>query len=173
FELQMYTVDKDGDPSDERLSYRKLSEPTICKFTWKSKLFENIEHKHILRWSVAVSDKSTSSPEFRLLAISCINVKVLESFKQIIDKTHTKKETNDHGLTFVFMIKNFESKNSGYSIAPIDNKELPIEYGGIVELFSEKDNSISSQNDEKDNDGYFLIILTLSGVYKYHIKNKS
>ncbi|CAG8839517.1 14393_t:CDS:1, partial [Racocetra persica] len=142
FELQMYTVYKDGDPSDERLSYRKLSEPTIFEFTKeKLKFFENIKHEHILRWFVAVSDKSTSSPGFRLLAISCINIKDLESF---IDKTQPKKETIDHGLTFVFMITN-------NSITPIDNKELQVEYGGIVKLFSEKD-SRSSQNAEKDKD---------------------
>ncbi|CAG8771036.1 3332_t:CDS:1, partial [Dentiscutata heterogama] len=33
------------------------------------------EYENIFKWVVAVSDKSASSSEFRLLAISCISIK--------------------------------------------------------------------------------------------------
>ncbi|CAG8800613.1 1739_t:CDS:2, partial [Dentiscutata erythropus] len=69
-----------------------------------------------------------------------------------------------------------EIRNHGgdYSIHDIDNKELPIKCGGIVRLFSEKEyinNQKVEQITDKSNknaDGHILILLTLSGIYKYH-----
>ncbi|CAG8708872.1 10660_t:CDS:2, partial [Racocetra persica] len=88
-------------------------------------------------------------------------------------------EIRNHGFTFVFIISNI---NSDYSIHDIDDKELPIKYGGIVKLFSkedyitnqktEKDKQITEKSNQNSDDGYILILLTLSGIYKYHIKNK-
>ncbi|CAG8794471.1 25517_t:CDS:2 [Gigaspora margarita] len=71
---------------------------------------------------------------------------------------------------------------SDYSMHDIDDKELLIKYGGIVKLFSEKDyvnnqkveevEQITNKNNQSA-DGNILIILTISGIYKYFIKNKS
>ncbi|CAG8664102.1 27815_t:CDS:2, partial [Racocetra persica] len=174
FELQMYTIEKldnnEGLPStsdsvmkddlklendidledDKKTSYRELSSiPTSFKFTDKQLNLIKNEHENIFS---AVSDKSTSLPEYRLLAISFINIKDMKYYRESTNGIHPI-ETLNHGFTFVFMIK-----NEDYSINYI--KELQIEYGGIVKLFSKNDNII---------DGHLLIILAISGIYKYHV----
>ncbi|CAG8550238.1 10100_t:CDS:2 [Dentiscutata erythropus] len=201
FELQIYNIknsdnadgsilendseQKDGmkpesDPELEdgqKLSYRKFpSIPTTFKFTDRQLNLIKNQHEDIFRWSVAVSDKSTiSSSEFRLLAISCINLKDIKYFKENLNKIHPT-EIHNHGFTFIFIIN---ITNNDYSISNINDKKLPINYGGIVKLFSKKD-YINNQSAEKDKradkrsqnaDGHILIILTLSGIYKYHMKN--
>ncbi|KAF0551106.1 hypothetical protein F8M41_023712 [Gigaspora margarita] len=56
---------------------------------------------------------------------------------------------------FIFIIYN------DYSIDNTEDKDLLIKYGGIVKLFYEKDYIA-----DKNADVHFLIILTLSGIYK-------
>ncbi|CAG8497958.1 6931_t:CDS:2 [Cetraspora pellucida] len=178
YDLQMYTVDGNGsklddfDPNDMRSSYRNLSRiPATFNFTDKQLGWIKKEDENILRWSVAVSDKSTSSPEFRLLAISCTNLKDMKSYQESLNEKQSVT-TLDHGLTFVFVIEN------DYSISPIKDREISFKYGGIVKLFSitnpivEKDNKRKIDNSSQSADEHFLIILTITGVYKYHIKNK-
>ncbi|CAG8570323.1 4105_t:CDS:2 [Cetraspora pellucida] len=174
YELQMYTVDGKGsklddlNPTDERSSYRKLTRKSAdFKFTVKQLDWIKNERKNekILRWSVAVSDKSTSSPEFRLLAISCINIEDLKSYHESLNEKKSV-ETLNNGLTFVFVIE------KDYSISPINDREISFKYGGIVKLFSTNDNTIVVKDNKQNTDEHFLIILTLTGVYKYHIKNK-
>ncbi|CAG8715488.1 12211_t:CDS:2, partial [Dentiscutata erythropus] len=168
--------DNDTDlEDDKKTSYRELSSaPTAFKFTDKQLNLIKNEHENILKWSIAVSDKLTSLPKFRLLTISCINLKDIKYYKGNPTGIHPIGTLN-HGFTFVFMI------NDDYSISNIE--ELPIEYGGIVKLFSKND-KITNQNVEKDNDkqiidktsqndGHLLIILTLSGIHKYHINMKN
>ncbi|KAF0486239.1 hypothetical protein F8M41_022702 [Gigaspora margarita] len=144
FDLQMYDLGPKNESNldDQKLSYRDLHNidvPTKFKFTIEQlNSIKEINVANKLWWHINVSEKSTSSPSFRLLTISCIS-----TYSYVVN----------YGLTFVFII------NDDYSISNFDDKELPIQYGGIVLLIS-------------DFDGYFLIILTLSGVYKYHIKNK-
>ncbi|CAG8785370.1 38480_t:CDS:2, partial [Gigaspora margarita] len=184
FELQMYDIknsnNKDGlalgidseqkgslEPEsglelgdDQESSYSKLSSiPTTFKFTETQLNLINNEHDDIHSWFVAVSNKTTCSSEFRLLAISFTSLKDMEYYKKNSSKMHPS-EIQNHGFTF----------------------ESPIKYGGIVKLFSKKD-YINGQKTEKDNqstdkssqntDGHFLILLTVSGIHKYHMKNKS
>ncbi|CAG8586884.1 1998_t:CDS:2 [Dentiscutata erythropus] len=138
---------------DQELSYRKLSSiPTAFKFTDKQLNMNKDEYENIFRWIVAVSDKSASSSEFRLLAISCVSTKDVPNYKEI-----HPTEIHNNGFTFVFIIN---ISNNDYSIDYIDDKKLPNKYGGIVKLFSKKD------------DEHLLILLTLSGIYKYQMKNK-
>ncbi|CAG8526656.1 39854_t:CDS:2 [Gigaspora margarita] len=126
-------------------------------------LIKNVP-KPIARWSAAVSDKLTNSLKFRLLAISCISVKDMEYCKEHYKKINPKKIQNiqNNGLTFVFII------NNDYSIDNIEDKKLLIKYSRIVNLFYEKDYIV-----DQDADDHFLILLTLSEFYKYHMKNKS
>ncbi|CAG8699653.1 4586_t:CDS:2, partial [Cetraspora pellucida] len=198
FELQIYTIEKlhnkEGDSElkddlksennigledDKITSYRELSSiPTTFKFTNEQLNLIKNEHENIFRWSIAVSDKSTSLPEYRLLAISFINIKDMKYYKESPNGIHPI-ETLNHGYTFVFMIK-----NDDYSICNI--KELPIEYGGIVKLFSKNDNKTNQKAEEnndkqiidksvQNDDVHFLVILAFSGIYKFHMnmKNKS
>ncbi|KAF0551105.1 hypothetical protein F8M41_023711 [Gigaspora margarita] len=72
------------------------------------------------------------------------------------------QNTQNHGFTFVFII------NNDYTIDYTEDKELLIKCGGMVKLFYEKDYIA----DQRYCD-HFLILLTLSEIYKYHIKNKS
>ncbi|CAG8449587.1 5257_t:CDS:10 [Dentiscutata erythropus] len=182
-----HEADSDGANDSNRgeeSSYRKLSSirtETKLPFTKTQLSFINLiknDPKPIFRWSVAVSDKSISSSEFRLLAISCISLKDMEYCKELytrnkLNPTEIQKIKNN-GFTLIFII------NNDYSISNIGDKESLIEHGGIVKLFYEK-NSIADQK-EKDTktvkssqniDDHFLILLTLSGIYKYHIENKS
>ncbi|CAG8808696.1 10545_t:CDS:1, partial [Gigaspora rosea] len=55
---------------DQKLSYRKLSNALHIKYKFTKKQMELFRREDIFRWSIAVSDKSTSPSEFRLLAIS-------------------------------------------------------------------------------------------------------
>ncbi|CAG8783836.1 771_t:CDS:2, partial [Racocetra persica] len=137
---------------DQISSSRKLSK-IYTTFEFTDLIRNKCTNK--LRWSVAVSDKSTSLPEFRILAISCINLEDMKYYKKSSSEIHLV-ETKNNGFTFVFII------DDEYSISNIDEENLSIECGGIVELFS-------CQN----ADEHFLIILALSGIYKYHIKDKS
>ncbi|RIB20410.1 hypothetical protein C2G38_2080833, partial [Gigaspora rosea] len=73
-------------------------------------------------------------------------------------------QIHNNGFTFVFTIN---YNNNNYSINYIDDKKLPNKYGGIVKLFSKKD------KDSQNADEHLLILLALSGIYKYHMKNKS
>ncbi|KAF0559395.1 transient receptor potential channel pyrexia-like [Gigaspora margarita] len=165
--------------NDQELSYRKLfSISNTFKFTDTQLNLIKDKHENIFMWSVAVSDKSFSSSEFRLLAISFISLEDMKYYKENSNKMHPMEICN-HGFTFVFIISYI---NSDYSIHDIDDKEIPIKYGGIVKLFSEKDYKNNQkvekveQMTDKNNqnaDGYILILLTLSGIYKYLIKNKS
>ncbi|CAG8633100.1 17097_t:CDS:2 [Gigaspora margarita] len=191
FELQMYEIKISNDKDDSKQkSYRELSKiHTPSKFTngqinLSKFINEQINlskdkdaHKNIIKWSVSVSDKSTSSSEFRLLAISYISLKDMEDYRNKFKKFHLMKIPNN-GFTFVFIINII---NNVYSISDFKDKELPIKYGGVVKFISKK-NDIINQNDEKDKqrtdkssqnaDRYTLIILTLSGIYKYQMKNK-
>ncbi|CAG8548268.1 17346_t:CDS:2, partial [Racocetra persica] len=170
FELQMYTIEKldnkegltsksnselkddskaendTGIENNQKSSYRELSSiPTTFKFTDEQQNWINIENENLLRWSVAVPDKSNSLPEFRLLAISFINIEDMRYYKNNSSEIHLV-ETPNKGATFVFII------HDDYSISSIDNKILSIEYGGIVKLFSEKDNIAHKyDNDEQEN----------------------
>ncbi|CAG8551281.1 5195_t:CDS:2 [Dentiscutata erythropus] len=183
FELQMYNINNSNNADDstlennseqkddlkpesdpeigdgQGLSYKKLSSiHTTFKFTDKQLNLIKDEYENIFRWSVAVSDKSTGSSEFRLIAMSCINLKDMRYYEENFNKIHPSEIPN-HGFTF----------------------ELPIKYGGIVKLFSKKD-SLDNKKAEEDKqrtdkisqnaDGYTLILFTLSGIYKYQIKNK-
>ncbi|CAG8583863.1 12749_t:CDS:2 [Cetraspora pellucida] len=127
-ELQVYNINKDLHSIDIPIKpkFKFPNEP--FKFIKEQlDLIKKIGYKNIFRWSITVSDKSTSLPEFRLLALSCIN---LEDMKSSNEPYHKKIENNENnGLTFVFMIKN--NKNNNYSICNINGKELPIKYGGI------------------------------------------
>ncbi|CAG8680339.1 3734_t:CDS:2, partial [Dentiscutata heterogama] len=163
---------------DQELSYKKLSSiDTTFKFTDRQLDLIKDEYENIFRWSVAVSDKSTSSSEFRLLAISCISLKDMIYYKENLNKIHLT-ETPNHGFTFVFIIN---INNDNYLISAINDKELPIKFGGIVKLFFKKD-CLNNKEVEKDkqrtnkisqnSDGYTLILFTLTGIYKYQIKNK-
>ncbi|CAG8494550.1 8250_t:CDS:10 [Dentiscutata erythropus] len=151
---------------EQELSYRKFSRIHTTKLPFTEtqiSLIKNVP-KPIVRWSVAVSDKSSNSPKFRLLAISCISIKDMEYYKEHYKKIGPKEIQNiqNNGFTFVFII------NNDCTISNPDDKELLIKCGGIVKLFYEKD-YIADQ----DADGHFLILLILSGIYKYHVKNKS
>ncbi|CAG8735294.1 3160_t:CDS:10, partial [Gigaspora margarita] len=149
FELKMYNIN--NFKNEDGLIFEKDSKPKNAQID----LIKNVP-KPILRWSVAVSDKSTNSSKFKLLAISCINAKDMEYFKEYYKKISSKKIQNiqNNGFIFVFII------NKDYSINNTEDKKLLIKYSGIVKLFYE------------DADDYFLILLTLSGIYKHHIKNK-
>ncbi|KAF0530351.1 transient receptor potential ion channel protein [Gigaspora margarita] len=183
FELQMYEIKISNDKDDSKQkSYRELSKiHTPSKFTngqinLSKFINEQINlskdkdvHKNIIKWSVSVSDKSTSSSEFRLLAISYISLKDMEDYRNKFKKFHLMKIPNN-GFTFVFIINII---NNDYSISEFKDKELPIKFGGVVKFISkdEKDKQIidkSSQNADTNT----LIILTLSGIYKYQMKNK-
>ncbi|CAG8584399.1 21431_t:CDS:2 [Gigaspora rosea] len=130
FELQMYDIkiSNNKDVSEQK-SYRELSRiNTTFKFTnGQINLSKDKDvDKNLFRWSVAVSDKSTSSSEFRLLAISYISLKDLEYYKKNFDNIHLTQIPN-HGFTFVFIIKII---NNVYSISDFKDKELPIKYSG-------------------------------------------
>ncbi|CAG8778433.1 14969_t:CDS:2 [Gigaspora margarita] len=194
FELQMYDINKNSNDSDDstldnnseqkdgmkpksdpklgndqELSYRKLfSISTTFKFTDSQLNLIKDKHVNLFTWSVAVSDKSFSLSEFRLLTISFISLEDLKYYQENSNQMHPM-EIRNHGFTFVFIISHI---NSEYSIHDIDDKELPIKYGGIVKLFSENDYT-NNQKVEENADGYILILLTLSGIYKCLIKNKS
>ncbi|CAG8726520.1 11014_t:CDS:1, partial [Dentiscutata heterogama] len=152
---------------EQELSYRKFSRihtDTKLPFTEMQLDWIMNASKSIFTWSVAVSDKSTNSSKFRLLAISCISIKDMEYYKEYYKKIDPKEIQNiqNNGFTFVFII------NNDCTIKNTEDKELLIKYGGIVKLFYEKDYIA-----EQDADDHFLILLTLSGIHKYHIKNKS
>ncbi|RIB25574.1 hypothetical protein C2G38_2165563 [Gigaspora rosea] len=139
--------------------------------------------KNILRWSVSVSDKSTSSSEFRLLAITYISLKDMEDYR--FKKIHPMEIPNN-GFTFVFIIniinnvysisefKDKESLIKYCGVVKFKDKELPIKYGGVVKFISKKDEKDKQITDKSSQnaDRYTLIILTLSGIYKYQMKNK-
>ncbi|CAG8460976.1 16905_t:CDS:2, partial [Racocetra persica] len=165
FELRMYNVENPGKDDlnvedNKRLSYRTLSHGSKLDF---SELISSMKKpiKNMLKWSVAVSDKSINeSMEFRLLAISCISHEDMRPKKER-QVDHYK----DRGFTMVFRIN---KDKDDYSIIDVKDKELLIEYGGIVKLFSNQDNQ-KIINDQKI-DEYFLILLKASGIYKYHLK---
>ncbi|CAG8743532.1 1135_t:CDS:2, partial [Racocetra persica] len=181
FKLQAYIIEPDKDSSienDQKFSYKKLS-PIPIKFESASKSslysFKNFKKT---RWSIAVSDKLTSTSE-RLLAISCVG------FRDMVHYNDSSSivmpiEIPENGSTSVFIINQI---NDNYSVSSIDGKCLLIVYGGIVKLFSKQDHIIN-QKTEKDKqsieessqnvDEHFLILLKFSGIYKYHIDmNKS
>ncbi|RIB23843.1 hypothetical protein C2G38_2170194 [Gigaspora rosea] len=192
FELKMYNIMKYEDDSslekdsksengskrenepdridEQESSYRKFSRihaKTTLPFTeTQICLIKNVP-KPIVKWFVAVSNESTNSSKFRLLAISCISLKDMEYYKEVYKNIGPNEIQNiqNNGFTFVFIINN---NNNYYSINNTEDKELLIKYGGIVKLFYEKDHIA-----DQDTDDHFLILLTLSGIYKYHMKNKS
>ncbi|CAG8824949.1 38744_t:CDS:1, partial [Gigaspora margarita] len=106
FELKMYdiknlknedgiTLEKDLKPENEpnrdkqELSYRKFSSiHNDTKLPFTEMQYDCIKNvpKPILRWSVAVSDKSTNSSKFKLLAISCISLKDMKYYEKIMIK---------------------------------------------------------------------------------------
>ncbi|RIB10864.1 hypothetical protein C2G38_154392 [Gigaspora rosea] len=198
FKLQAYIVELDNDSSiedDHKLSRKKLSlVSTTFEPTDKSLLdsFKDFKDKAKARWSIAVSDKLASTLEVRLLAISCIGFSEMTHYKdsssivmpkEIPENSNVKPEEEipeipENGRNSVLIINKINNNNN-YSVSFIDGKELPIRYGGIVKLFSKQDH----QKDEKDkqtigencqNVEHFLILLKVSGIYKYHIDmNKS
>ncbi|KAF0530360.1 transient receptor potential cation channel subfamily a member 1-like isoform x1 [Gigaspora margarita] len=159
FELQMYDIKISNDKVDSKQkSGRELSKiHTTFKFTngqINLSKDKNV-HKNILE---------------------CL--KDMEYYKENFDNIHPTQIPN-HGFTFVFIINII---NNVYSISDFKDKELPIKYGGVVKLISKK-NDIINQNGEKNDkqrtdkssqnaDIYTFIILTLSGIYKYQMKNK-
>ncbi|CAG8521006.1 33193_t:CDS:10 [Gigaspora margarita] len=152
---------------EQELSYRKFSSiHNDTKLPFTETQYDCIKNvpKPIVRWSVAVSDKSTNSSKFRLLAISCISLEDMKYYEENYDKIDPTEIQNiqNNRFTFIFII------NNDNSIDNTEDKELLIKYGGIVKLFYEKDYIA-----DKNADVYFLIILTLSGIYKYLMKNKS
>ncbi|CAG8738378.1 14888_t:CDS:2, partial [Gigaspora rosea] len=112
FELQMYDINKNSDDAgdstlennseqkddmkpesdselgnDQELSYRKLfSIPTKFKFTDTQLNLIKDKHENIFMWSVAVSDKSFSSSEFRLLTISFISLEDMKYYQENSDQ---------------------------------------------------------------------------------------
>ncbi|CAG8619579.1 7145_t:CDS:2 [Cetraspora pellucida] len=194
FELQLYNVDLDynlklentPDLFNQETSYRKLSPlPKVFSFTKTDQEnqelttsptqfsfidtnLEAIKNTNILRWSVSVSDKSTNVSEFRefrLLAISCISLEDMDYYTKDSSERDTT-ETQNKGFTFVFIIVKLEEN---YLIR--NDKMLSLEYGGIVRLFSNNDNN--KKKGSKRPDEGFIIILTLSGICKYHLKMRN
>ncbi|KAF0530355.1 hypothetical protein F8M41_012200 [Gigaspora margarita] len=110
FELQMYDIKISNNKDDSKQkSYRELSKiHTTFKFTnGQVNLSKDKDvHKNVIRWSVSVSDKSTSSSEFRLLAISYISLKDMEYYKENFNKIHPMQIPN-HGFTFVFHYQDY------------------------------------------------------------------
>ncbi|CAG8686922.1 1834_t:CDS:2, partial [Dentiscutata heterogama] len=134
-----------SEPEDDQgLSYRKLSRiPTTFKFTDKQLNMNIDEYENIFRWFVAVSDKSASSSEFRLLAISCVNIKDVTGYMENSSKIHPM-EIRNNGFTFDY----------------------------IIDQKTENDDEETDKRSQ-NADEHLLILLTLSGIYKYHMKNKS
>ncbi|KAF0551109.1 hypothetical protein F8M41_023715 [Gigaspora margarita] len=162
------TLEKDLKPENEpnrdeqELSYRKFcSIHNDTKLPFTETQFARMKNvpKPIQKWSVDVSDKSTNSSKFRLLAISCISLEDMKYYEKNYDKLDPTEIQNiqNNGFTFIFIIYN------DYSIDNTEDKELLIKYGGIVKLFYEKDYIA-----DKNADDHFLIILTLSGIYNYY-----
>ncbi|KAF0473746.1 transient receptor potential channel pyrexia-like [Gigaspora margarita] len=159
---------------DQKLSYRRLSNALSIKYKFTKKQMELFRREDIFRWSVTVSDKSTNPSEFRLLAISCISLKSMENYKNKSEKIHLT-EISNHGFTFVFTITR---DRNDYLVRDIDDKGLPINYGGIVKLFSKEDCITNQKTEQKmdksqNSNEHILILLTLSGIYKYYMNNKS
>ncbi|CAG8451466.1 6719_t:CDS:2 [Cetraspora pellucida] len=194
FELQLYNIELDDslklennpDLFNQESSYRKLSplskefsftktdqenqEPTTfpTQFSFIDTNLEAIKNTNILRWSVSVSDKSANLSEFRefrLLAISCISLEDMDYYTKDSSERDTT-ETKNKGFTFVIIIVRLEEH---YLIR--NDKMLSLEYGGIVRLFSNNDNDKKEGSQRPDE--RFLIILTLSGICKYHLKMRN
>ncbi|CAG8785486.1 7331_t:CDS:10, partial [Gigaspora margarita] len=150
FKFRMYNVEKQNGHLDLKnnnsLSYSKLSSiHTSQTLEFTKNQLELIKSKNKLSWSVAVSDKSSSITNFRLLAISCISH---DDMALKIENPSQKLS----GFTIVFIIKD-------YSINKIISQFN--EYSGIIKLFFKNDNA----------NGCLLIILNVSGIYKFHFKH--
>ncbi|KAF0436922.1 transient receptor potential channel pyrexia-like [Gigaspora margarita] len=140
----MYNVEKQNDHLDLKnnnsLSFSKLSSiHTSQTLEFTNKQLELIKSKNKLSWSVAVSDKSSSITNFRLLAISCIS----HNDMALKIENPSKKLS---GFTIVFTIKN-------YSINKIISQFN--EYSGIIKLFFKND-------DIQNANGCLLIIFNIS-----------
>ncbi|CAG8841527.1 25843_t:CDS:1, partial [Racocetra persica] len=130
FKLQAYIIESDNDSSiedDQKLSRKRLSPvPTTFKSdAGKSSLYSFKNFKKA-RWSIAVSDKLTSTSE-RLLAISCVGFRDMVHYNDS-SSIVVPKEIPENGRTSVFIINQI---NDNYSVSSIDGKGLPIEYDGI------------------------------------------
>ncbi|CAG8704503.1 5008_t:CDS:2 [Racocetra persica] len=130
FKLQAYTIESDNDS--------RIKKKAIWSIYVSEKSTGSLEFG-------AVSDKSTSSSEFRLLVLPCIGHRNMVHYKDN-SSTVDPEEIPKNGHTSLLIINNV---NNNYLVSFIDGKELPIEYGGIVKLFSKKDH-ITNQKAEKD-----------------------
>ncbi|CAG8465150.1 18794_t:CDS:10, partial [Racocetra persica] len=178
FKLQVYLIESDGDlitENDKKLPHKKLTPiPTKFESAGKPPLnsFKNFKKA---RWSIAVSDKLTNTSE-RLLAISCSGFRDMVRYNDG-SSTVMPKEIPKNGHTSEFIINQI---NDNYSVSFID---YTIKDGGIVKLFPKQDHIINQMTEKdkqtikessKNVDEHFLILLKISGIYKYHIDmNKS
>ncbi|RIB22637.1 hypothetical protein C2G38_963447 [Gigaspora rosea] len=156
FKFRMYNVEQPNKndyldlKNSNSLSYSKLSSiHTSQTLEFTKKQLEFIKSKNKLSWSVAVSDKSSSITNFRLLAISCISH---DDMALKIENPNKKLS----GFTIVFAIRDYS----------INNKIISQfnEYSGIIKLFFKND-------DIQNVNGCLLIILNVSGIYKFHFKH--
>ncbi|CAG8789222.1 28552_t:CDS:2, partial [Gigaspora margarita] len=163
--FRLYNVEKPDKnlKNSDNLSYSKLTIIHTSKaFEFTNKQLELIKNK--LSWSVAVSDKSSTEPKFRLLAISCIShddmtLRIEDPSKKI------------SGFTIVFTIR--DNSNDTIRDNSIDtiriekisqfNQDSGNVYGGIIKLFFKHE-------DIQNADRCLLIILNISGIYKFHFR---
>ncbi|CAG8495120.1 1611_t:CDS:2 [Racocetra persica] len=166
----MYNVEKQNktylDMMNDResLSYRKLSliHTTSQTLEFTKDQLKLIESENMLNWSIAVSDSLKSKS--RLLAISCISRHDMTPESEDQDKT-PKSEDHYHGFVVAYSI------NMDYLIYTEPQFKVS-DYGGIVKLFSNHENIDGSNNDNiKKIDGCFLVILNVTGIYKYHFEH--
>ncbi|CAG8442516.1 66_t:CDS:2 [Dentiscutata heterogama] len=171
----MYNIEKEKDDHfdieySNRLSYSKLSSVHTSQTSeFTKEQLKLVKSRHRLSWSVAVSDKSSSVTNFRLLAISCISHHdmTLENIEKSTHKDFYNEDPSDEdpsyglsrnlpGFTIVFAIK----EHSIDKISQFDNYR----YGGIVNLFFNYDDTHSA-------DKCLLIILNITGIYKFYFEH--
>ncbi|CAG8485346.1 27612_t:CDS:2 [Dentiscutata erythropus] len=177
---------------DDNLSSRKLS----CVFISETLEFTKEQTELItskgnrLSWSIAVSDKLFSLKSYkatvRLLAISCINSHDMTLKKFIedpkipgftivysINKDYSiEKEALlqfEHGGVVKLFSKNEDNEKTDMNDRNMDIKKTDEDQN--TDIKKNDDDNLNMDIKETDNqnmDKYFLIILNVSGIYKYH-----
>ncbi|CAG8512366.1 12570_t:CDS:2, partial [Cetraspora pellucida] len=175
---------------DDSLSSRKLS----CVSTSETLEFTKEQTKLIkgnrLSWSIAVSDKLFGLKSYkstvRLLAISCINSHDMTLKKFIegpeipgftivysINKDYSIEKEVLIQFNYGGVIKLF-SKYENNKKTDINDQNMDIKNTNEDQNANIKKNDDDNQNmdnketDNQNMDKYFLIILNVSGIYKYH-----
>ncbi|CAG8631865.1 37520_t:CDS:2, partial [Gigaspora margarita] len=187
--------------NDKALSSRKLEEIVTSKqkktfkFTLEQSKLINSEDK--LSWSVAVSDKlyqdKSRKQTFRLLAISCIS-------KDDMTYEKAKDHNDISGFTIIFSINldddylitklvtpdldkyggkvklfsKYAKKSTNKSSQNMDEKNIDEDNvkKSTNEKYTDKDNQKRKTNEDEQNlDKFFLIILNVSGIFKYYFKH--